>query len=344
MMSEPRTADDRPEMLLASFQPSRWANELHREYSAYRERVPAAKCWLLLDPAIYDPADQLDIDPSLKEQCRPIAWQHTNLVPEHRPYFVELDLDTHAGDELLKASLHLAAGDWAPDASMHGAGHSICGWIFSCRDLTAAASHLGAMAVQARTLDSGTATRTLLRFWDPSTLPLLWEILDPLQRSVLLGPIDAWRIVDRFGTLRTFEASPSPKENSASREQLGLESRQWHAIQNIGAINGALIELASDRCDRSGSGINQIQASLMRARSAGINDLRDLQEYAKHAFLAAPHFDRHARVKEAIGNLPTMKYYRAVVGHFTTDDWDAIRQDCLENFAMFKELEKQNDT
>ena len=317
---------------------------MHWEYAHYRERVPTAKCWLLIDPAIYDPADQLDIDPSLKEKRHPIAWQNPNLVPDHRPYLVELDLDKHAGDELLKASLELAAGDWSPDANIHGAGHSVCGWIFSGRDLAAAASHLGAMAVQARTLESGTATRTLLRFWDPSTLPMLWEILDPLQRSVLLGPIDAWRIVDRFGTLRKFEASVAAKENHASREQLRLQSRQWLAIQNIGAINGALIELASDACDRSGSVIKQVQTSLMRARSAGIHDLQDLQAFAKHAFLTAPHFDQHTKVKVALGDLPTMKYYRAVVGNFTVHDWETIRLDCLENLAMFKELEKQNDT
>ncbi len=323
-----------------------WANELHHQFIEFAQRVQGAKCWLLLDPATHDPASMLGISPFLLAESRPIAWQHANLAPAHRPYLVELALDQFSGDALLKASLQLAVDNWQPESSVQGAGHTVCGWLFSGNELPALSRHLGMHAVQSRSNDDGSTSRTLLRFWDPSTLPLLWEILDPLQRSILFGPVAAWSAIDRSGNLRTFELQDPEQfaQHEDRRRLLELREKQWLAVQNIGAMNAALIELAYQSDSASTAVIAKVQAALMRARAAGVHDLSDLKSFARAALQIDPAFDQHPRVREAMRALPALKFYRVAIGVLSAQDWETVRADCKALSRNPMNPDSQNDT
>uniref|UniRef100_UPI003523F45E DUF4123 domain-containing protein n=1 Tax=Salmonella enterica TaxID=28901 RepID=UPI003523F45E len=130
----------------------------------------------------------------LRDSARPVAWQHPNLLPEHRPYLVELALERFDADELLKASLQLALDNWQPQSLIEGGGHSVCGWLFGTGSTALLAQHLGALAVQPSAAE-GSASRTLLRFWDPSVLAQLAASLTAPQQSALLGPVQAWHFI-----------------------------------------------------------------------------------------------------------------------------------------------------
>jgi hypothetical protein len=307
-----------------------WGDQLQKQFNAYQQHAAHAQCWLLLDPAIADPADLLGVDEQMMKTVQPIRWMHHNLVPAHRPYLLALPMEQFQGDLLLKASLQHAQANWQIESLQQCQGHSVCGWLFSEHDINTIIQHLGVMAVQTRPLSNGTAKRTLLRYWDPSILPLLWPLLDTVQQTALLGPIDEWHLINRESQLQTISNDTAGNAPYAEKPFV-LSLTQWQAIQNIGALNVALLELPADAVPATATEIKAVQASLMRARQIGIHDPQDLAAYAQHALVIHPDFDQHPLITDVLKPLNPQTYYRTLVSTMPPQDWQTIRQDCLSH-------------
>jgi len=210
----------------------------------------------------------------------------------------------------------------------------VCGWLFGDFETAELARHLGAMSVQPRKSDqAGVPKRSLLRFWDPSVLPSIWRLLEPRQREVLIDGLQSWHLIDRDGQLQSlqFVQNTDQADNTSEpRHQLALSANQWLAIQNIGALNAALLELPADSPIPGAEVREAIMASLMRARAIGIHDTQDLNTFAKHALKIHPAFDTHPLLQKTLRNFGEKKFYRTAVSALTKQEWQTVHQDCLQ--------------
>lgn len=314
-----------------------WAEHLQCQFSDYRTRNPQGQCWLLLDPSIYNPNEVLGIGSSLSQVIHPIRWRHRNLVPEHRPYLVPLELNRLHGSALLNTSLQQSAMNWQPESIIQGFGHSVCGWLFSDADGMRLSEHLGGLAVQPQhgISSSAPAKRMLLRYWDPSVIPSLWNVLDTRQKQIFLGPLHAWHLIDRFNQMQVLQMQDNQATPKMTEVFLDLLEIQWMAIQNISAINAALIEsLAQEKgLNISEPLLKAANRTLIRGRRAGIHDTQDLAVFARHALQIHPEFDSHSLVQSALRRISECRFYSAAVSNFTDDDWQTVRQHCLAKHA-----------
>lgn len=308
------------------------AELIQQQFALYADKRPQAQCVLLLDPTLRDAGDDADFAQCLEgwrensgnDQPLPrILWRHPNLMPEHRPYMIALDPRREADAQLLAASLQLALDDWTLSSLEQSLGHRVCGWLFTQQDL---AQYLGELAVQ-RLPSVGSGKRTLLRYFDPSVLPALWRISGIEQQRTLLGPVDLWLALGRNGRLQRYQAASSAAPLS-DKARIDYSADQWDAIQNIGALNQAIVQWQSNIEDGQppqSASLEAAESALLRARRYGITDTRDLKAFAWHALTVHPRFDTHSKIQQALKQLPAEKYYQAVVADLTEQDWRQVQ-------------------
>lgn len=308
------------------------AEAVQQKFADYAQDKPQAQCVLLLDPCLRDAADDADFSKALATWCSAsgndlplprILWRHPNLMPAHRPYLAALDLRREADVQLLIAGLHLSLDDWDLPSLVQNRGHRICGCLFTQQSLE---QYLGDLAVQRMILPKF-SKRTLLRYYDPCVFPALWRICNAEQQRTLLGPIDRWLGLARNGQLQHYQA-PSSTAAEPTSPQIHFSAEQWYAIQNIGALNQAIVQWQS----RAENGrppqpinLEATESALLRARRYGISDTQDLKAFAWHALTVHPQFDRHPLLQQAIARLPSEKYYAATVADFSEQEWQKVQ-------------------
>jgi hypothetical protein len=210
-------------------------------------------------------------------------------------------LDEHE-DDLLRETIKVAGA--ARDLSEQPTPNpAVCGWLFARGVPGDLPRHLIAAAQQR----NASFTPVLLRFADPRVLVRLNEVLQPQERRQLLGPVDHWLALDRFGCLADLQTQPAaPYEHSA----LALTDIQWARIERVEAFNRTLAmfqDLEKRALEREREPI--IDAALERAVHQGFFELDDQIAYALYALLVHPFFDRNALVSRAISDRsePTKK-------------------------------------
>jgi hypothetical protein len=318
------------------------AETVHRQFAAYAADKPYAQCILMLDPALRDATNEAVFYERLQQfrqsaergdNFPPILWKHPNLTPEHRPYLIGLDLRRFPDAQLFEASLKLALADWTIESLAQAVGHRVCGWLFTEHTVNALAVHLGRLAVQRLPHDFPTdaGKRILLRYFDPSVMPALWQLSDASQQRALLGPVAKWIVLDRTGQLQPYQARPpadSEGEPDDHPSQPRYSATQWLALQNIGPLNQAIVQWQLNAAGGLPPPLPQIVAaahSLARARRYGIHDAQDLKAFASHALTVHADFDKHPRVRQALQRLSQEQFYTAAIADITEQDWQNIR-------------------
>lgn len=318
------------------------AEEIQQCWSTFETGRSNAACMLLLDPALRHAADDSRFAARLAQShaaaaaAMPIQWTHINLKPEHRPILVPLQLDQFRDADLLQASVALALEDQIFDSLAQGAGHRVCGWLFTGSPIGQLASHLGQMAVQRLPDDfpDDAGKRSLLRYFDPSVMPSLWRLSSQSQRNNLLGPIDEWIMLDRSGALTSYatQLRAGAAKAPSGDGQIGYTTAQWMSLSSIGALNRVLMRWQTE----NGGGalpttadIDLATSAMERARQHGIHDDNDLQQFAWHALTVDAQFDSHPAIKDCLKRLASRLhvYYTASIADLDDEAWQRIRID-----------------
>lgn len=311
------------------------AETIQSQFADYAPGKPKAKCMLMIDPALRDAADDTEFAQCVQAWRKAtgyeapfsrIRWNHPNLMPAHRPYLLNLDPRRAADARLLEASVQLALDDWALDSLAQRQGHRICGWMMTEPH---PAVYFGHLAVRRLPPDAPNAgQQTLLRFYDPSVMPLLWRISDPTQRQHLLGPVDTWFTLDRTLQLTSYQApNKSVTYLATTLPLLKYRPEQWLALNNIGALNQTIVQwqIKTQGQPPARAQIDAAALALIRARHYGINDEEDLKAFAWHALTVHAHFDQHPLIKQALSRLPREEYYAAAVADLSEKDWRQVQ-------------------
>ena len=310
------------------------AEMIQRQFAAFADGKQQAKCMLMIDPALRDAADDADFHECVTAWHKTvdyklpyvrIRWEHPNLVPDHRPYLLTLDPRREADARLLEASAQLALDDWAVDSLAQRQGHRICGWIMTEPH---PALYFGRLAIQRLPSNAPNAgQQTLLRFYDPSVMPLLWRFSDTTQHQNLLGPVETWLMLDRSLQLTAYQVPDKSEQYLASSYPLlKYRAEQWLKLNNIGALNQAILQWQiKTGLPPANTQIDAAAQALIRARHYGINDEQDLNAFAWHALTVHAHFDEHQLIKQALRRLPREEYYTAAVADLSEQDWRQVQ-------------------
>ncbi|MFX1765943.1 DUF4123 domain-containing protein [Paraburkholderia sp. A1RI-2L] len=284
---------------------------------AYFSKHPAMRCILAVDPSQRDFAEMDGADAMAELPRTFVQIDHEAFPEAHRPYLVEMDLDTREGRALLDASVRLAFEDRRPASMAQGQGQCIGGWLASEATLDEVAAHWSGQALQYD--EQGRACA--LRFYDARALSLIWPILTESQQQALLGPVKVWHALDACAKPHAYSGM------GQSRRSLSIQRVQWPDVHRHGLINRALAlhALANGRQPEPAE-VDAAVAAAARAQQHGLHDREDQLAFIGHALEWHPQFDRHSRVADALQQMQPGDYYTAAIDALQPDAIEEIRR------------------
>lgn len=287
----------------------------------HRELVSAkGRCWLLLDPVLRPILEESPLGCLLVERPFFRAQGTGDPDPSLMPLLFAFDPATASDHDLIWQSLREALAELAPERLAQGSGRRICGWLESAADGKALARYIATQMIQTH----GEARQRLLRWHDPAVLWALWPLLTTEQQASLLGPINAFRVLDPAGHWLRFGA-----RQPATRQTLDLDGEQWRGIESIAPLNAVLreIDLSPLRSERLDALRDDALAALRRARQLGFSDFQDQCTFARLALTVHADFDTHPLVAERLAQRAPDDHFTALVDDLSAEDWARIRQD-----------------
>jgi Domain of unknown function (DUF4123) len=318
------------------------SDQLHRLLAT---SISPGVCWLLVDPSPFFVAPMRGSEWLNEIIANPNSVQvqqsRTDLPAEMYPFLLRFDTNQMVGSQQLCQSIGACLEENQAEKLLKGHGRAISGWL-ECdvnvgEDAKLLRDHLSQLMFHRRP----DGRIEWLRWYDPTVLWSLWEILTPEQRNTLLGPIHCLWILDPKGELIRLPPSKNDAEltyrDDATLNRLSLTNEQWIRIDSIGPFNRALAKLLFNARDMqldatlSSSTLpvlrNQAFSALARAQKHGIHDPQDLMLYAELAMRWHPQFDRHTLVAEALRKYSADNYFSACVADIDELQWSRIRSD-----------------
>ncbi|MFP1755452.1 DUF4123 domain-containing protein [Lonsdalea quercina] len=193
------------------------------------------ECYMLIDPMLIEHKKDRGFFFRLSgSNYIKTALPHPELDGVMELWLVLLKKEKTDDCELLELSLHHALGELQSENLLAGEGRSVCGWITSELNIEAIAEDLSRSAIQKR--PSGGFS--LIRYYDPSVLGAMMEIIDPWQRKRLLANIDSWTWINGDGELCTVYGSG----NAANKMDFSLGLTEYHLaeLKKVISINKIL--------------------------------------------------------------------------------------------------------
>lgn len=300
------------------------SDALHRALAADAD----GRCWLMIDPAVRPLDVEREWDARLIERS-PIQVRVLGGDPDPRllPQLIELDSARAADSSIIHLAIEEAIEECSAASLAQGAGRRICGWMQTRVGGCALAAHIGRRLVQYRP----GGRKALMRWIDPAGLWALWPLLDAVQRTALLGPVDAYHLLDPAGRWLTL----CPDADQVPTPTFGLSPAQWADLEAIGALNLALREWGAAKAatDELAAGRQIALAALRRAKALGFADDRDLAAFAGRALSVHPLFHQHPLVRERLAKRAPDDYFTALVDDLAAQDWQRVRAECARHAA-----------
>lgn len=252
---------------------------------------------------------------------------HPEMDKASQPRWLPLNTEQARGSFLLQDSIEQALAELEPKRLQQGRGRRIAGWIELDGDVRQTAVHLGRQMIRCHPQGG----LCLLRLHDPAVMWALWPLLTPAQQRQLLGPVNAWWLLDPSGKLTALRSQDEAPAQPWTAEQ-------WLDIENITPMNQALrqwfaspVAAARDAPSLSQARSDATQA-LRRARAYGIADRQDLAAFALHALTVDSGFDSHPVVRDILRRCCSMsnvhaEHYSALSEELDAEAWKRIRTD-----------------
>ncbi|EOD1043565.1 TPA: DUF4123 domain-containing protein [Citrobacter farmeri] len=193
------------------------------------------KAFLLIDATLEHYDSETELFERLKaHNVYPLTFAHPQVDGVLPLLLILLEQRDSNSQALLDLSIRTALEEITPEKLKQGNGRSVCAWISSQLNLEQLSSFISNTAIQ-HISDVGDV---LIRFFDPSVLGALLDILDSWQRQRLLDNTDLWCYIDGDGTLQSVNNDGNAKKLSYS---LGLTKDDFLEFQNIETINKILL-------------------------------------------------------------------------------------------------------
>jgi len=296
---------------------TRSAHELLQDLSA---KSAHTQCLLLLDPTLRPvDTDEGPWQRYAEGPHHPVPIAHPNVDRAHYPVLTEFNPAVDADASLLAHSVRDAFVELHPDSLQMGDGRRIGGWLAGNATPGDMALHLGKIMVQRH--PSG--RHLWLRLQDPAVLWQIWRWVQPVQRAVLLGPVERFYLLNPAGELQcltTHEQAPG--------SDLDLSTEQWTAIDCIESLNLALREWGEvHRPDQLRPACNTALAAIQRGKRLGFDDASDLASYGLCALAVHARFDFHSLLTTRFRMRKPGDYFGELVADLKPEDWRRIARE-----------------
>lgn len=250
---------------------------------------------------------------------------HPKFDRRFAPLLHELDPTLSSHSFALAESIEESLAELNAESISQGSGRRICGWLQSTAPLDAVAHHLAAILIH-RTPDR--AGDAMLNLFDPAVLWSLWPLLDDSQRSALLGPIEAWHLLDPRGAFLTLAM---PRTQHPGGGDLRLPPELWPEFEHITAFNGLLREWPSlppeIRSMPLANAHRHALSAMRHARQCGIHERADLQAFARLALRIAPRFYTHPRIEALLARVAPDEHFSALASELSAEDCQQLQRE-----------------
>lgn len=236
------------------------------------------------------------------------------------PGIIELDLTKDDDQTILKHSIQEFYLAIDPKTTLYAKPRFVYGWIISPFNIEVLAKQLGLMGIQRSNNEY-----QLLRYFDPAVLPILFNILLPVQKQFLLNPVHFWLYINSDGHLVTEKNHREVNKHLVSN--LGIDSKQWQQINWIESRNQTLARyhffhpqyyLTENQAD------SIIMQAFKNATYRGYFDKRDLSEYAYQSLVIHPEFIEHPIITNAIKQNSNQSLIRQLQ-NITPAQWEIVK-------------------
>lgn len=275
---------------------------------------------------IYQSHDQKTSLTDLIAEKKLTLFRYISYQIKHTPGLIELDLKNEADQTILKQSIQEFYSALDPKTVLLAKPRSVYGWIYSSFNAEVLAQELGTVAIQ-----SSSDGKQLLRYYDPSVLPPLLNILILAQKKILLNPIHSWLYLNSDGYL-IIEKNHRDERNNLIGD-LGIIKQQWQQINWIESRNQTLARYHFFHPEYSlpeSEADYIIMQSFQNATLKGYHDKRDLAEYAYRSLVIHPEFIEHPIVIGAINQHRHQSLIKQLQT-ITPAQWDMVADECIIN-------------
>lgn len=317
---------------------ARLAEEVVNTYTKTKDLVPNLSCIALLDPALWQPAEDKLLMQALEQSgcvAKPIQWDHPGLVSAHRPLLLPFEPDSSQGSLLMRQLMNMSVADMNAESLQQGNGQRVCGVLFVDQDLGRVASHLGRVAVQTvpgTGLPPSAGRHRLLRFFDPLVTTALWEMSSPAQRATWFGPVVTWMSLNlalRFRHLQRPEQPTGSNDDPRLSPEAAWGAAQWLQLLALSAFNPVAVELGIKASTIEVRPL--VLDTLCRLTALGIHEADELKTMARFALTRHPGFDRHPKVRHRLMNRPAGLSAGQSLSDLSEADWQGIQNDLRLN-------------
>lgn len=194
-------------------------------------------CLLLFSPELRQLAGLSVYEDALASREKTTVALPTASFPDQQewPWLTTLDTTKAADSHLLNLSAQAGLEELDPELIKRGRGRRQSGWLVSKQSPKAVSAHLSGLLIQR----DPHGQRAFLRLTDPAVLWAIWPLLTTSQQAHLLGPIQAWWLLDPAGNLVKLTASSDTLRSAT----LALTAHQWSELGAVQALNRAINRL-----------------------------------------------------------------------------------------------------
>lgn len=199
--------------------------------------------------------------------------------------------------DLIGLALKTAILEQSDQAIETTTGLTVSGWLEADVPLDVLAQYL---ATRMEQRGGGLGRAGLFRLADRRVLELAWELLDDPQRSILLGPISSWHIINRRGCLRSLYRPVLENDPGILRAVLDLSQQQLSELGHCQQIQEMLRGWGSIVEELPHDYLQRVRSALKGARNAGLSGNQDVLLLAAYTLQIHPRLAFHPDVQTLV--------------------------------------------
>lgn len=243
--------------------------------------------------------------------------------------------------DLLGLALDVALSEQRDQVAEATNGLTVSGWLETDVTLEVLAQHLAAMMEQR---GGGLSKAGVFRLCDRRVLELAWEVFNTTQKSVLLGPISRWHMVDRRGHLRSLVRPAAESSRSLLRCALQVSQTQIFELSQCQQIQEMLRGWRSIVEDFPPDYLGRVRSALNGAISAGLSENQDVLLLAAYTLQIHPRLAIHPTVRASLRRsieeqIPLMDVLAEIPD---PDGWERIKNDLSGIATAGRSYEMEN--
>lgn len=302
----------------------------------------AQYCYLLLDLSLRN-VNQLALENEIYAYIeenylylQSIHFRHPMFDYTNTPSLLPINRKDKNLYHILKKTILLSYQETKTDWLLSGQGRAICGWLFSNKSIEIVSKYLAELCLQKSRINDG---EYLLRFYDPSVLNAISDLILPKVRDKVFAVTTSWFILNGDGMLVKHTAVKNHQQIMPFG--LGLKKAEKHKIANIGIENQTLLKYRcilkeKPRFSEDQARI-QIRKAIEIAEKYQLNDDQDKILFALHYLTIGSEFYRTPKIAELLEIKDI--YYQKRVASITYEQWQEIKQQSNtfqlgENYAV----------